>query len=315
MYKLTDKNIWQGRIDADRESLRYHQAVQLETIDTISKQRTKAFSIIGFQCDEGVQRNQGRPGAAKGPDAIRQQMAALPLTIGREIPVIDVGNLRCLNNDLEKAQTLLGKTVAKTYKNNFYPIVLGGGHETFYGHYLGIREAVGANETIGLVNIDAHFDLRTDKTPSSGTMFQQILSEDSKTSYLCIGIQELGNTEALFKEAERHSCTYIYADDALDKKTFTLIDQFAKEHDHIIVTLCMDVINSTAAPGVSAPAPFGLEPKTVRKLLRHIISQQNTRSFDVSEVNPTLDENLQTSRLAAYLVADVMHTFAKRNNK
>ncbi|HLS20532.1 MAG TPA: formimidoylglutamase [Bacillota bacterium] len=315
MYKLTDKDIWQGRIDANNESLRYHQAVQLKPIDSLTKQTTKAFSIIGFQSDEGVQRNQGRPGAAKGPREIRKQLATLPLTIGNDVPVVDIGNIRCLNNDLEGAQTLLGHTVATTLKNNFHPIILGGGHETFYGHYLGVREAVGETDTIGLVNIDAHFDLRTDDTPSSGTMFQQILSEDSKTSYLCLGIQELGNTEALFKEAERHSCTYVYAEHVLNDQTFTLIDQFAKKHDHLIVTLCMDVVVSTAAPGVSAPAPFGLDPKTVRKLLRHIVSQPNTRSFDISEVNPLLDQNLQTSRLAAYLVADVMQTFVKQHNE
>src|SRR5699024_10329338 len=101
MYKETDKHIWQGRIDADKTSLRYHQAVQLKSIDSLIKQSHKVFGIVGFQCDEGVQRNQGRPGAAKGPNAIREQLAALPLTIGKHIPVVDVGNVRCTNHDLE----------------------------------------------------------------------------------------------------------------------------------------------------------------------------------------------------------------------
>ncbi|HLS06767.1 MAG TPA: hypothetical protein VK079_02355, partial [Bacillota bacterium] len=90
IYKLTNQNTWQGRIDDDQESLRYHQAVRIQTIDTLTKQRTKAFSLIGFQCDAGVRRNQGRPGAAKGPSVIRQQLASLPLTIGSTIPVVDV---------------------------------------------------------------------------------------------------------------------------------------------------------------------------------------------------------------------------------
>lgn len=312
MYKLVDKQIWQGRIDDDPQSLRYHQVVQIQEKDTLTKQSTKAFSIIGFQSDEGVRRNQGRPGAFEGPNAIRKQLATLPVTIGEQIPFVDLGNIRCLDHRLESAQFLLGEAVAKAFTNNFYPILLGGGHETFYGHYLGIRKSAGKDDSIGLVNIDAHFDLRTDEIPSSGTMFQQILSEDPHAHYLCIGIQELGNTKALFKEAKRHSCTYVFAEDALANETFTLIEQFAKQHDHIIVTLCMDSIVSSAAPGVSAPSPFGLEPITVRKLLRHIIKQPNARSFDISELNPTLDHNLQTSRLAAYLVADVMQTFAQK---
>jgi len=129
---------------------------------------------------------------------------------------------------------------------------------------------------------------------------------------LCIGIQKLGNTKALFKEAKQHHCTYVFAEDALAENTFKLIDQFSKTHDHLIVTLCMDVLVSTAAPGVSAPSPFGLEPTTVRTLLRHIIKKENCRSFDISEVNPKLDQNMQTVRLAGYLVADVMQSFAER---
>src|SRR5690625_3892299 len=282
MFKLTDKDIWQGRIDANNESLRYHQAVQLKPIDSLTKQTIKAFSIIGFQSDEGVQRNQGRPGAAKGPREIRKQLATLPLTIGNDVPVVDIGNIRCLNNDLEGAQTLLGHTVATTLKNNFHPIILGGGHETFYGHYLGVREAVGEEASIGMINIDAHFDLRTCKTPSSGTMFQQILSEDLNASYLCLGIQKFGNTKALFSEAKKHRCEYILEEEISNyEKTFEVIDQFAKKHDYIIITLCTDSIISTAAPGVSAPSPFGLEPKVVKTLLRHLVAKKNALSFDI----------------------------------
>src|SRR5690625_4448072 len=71
IYELTDKHIWQGRIDDDSESLRYHQTVKIKSIDTLKKQTKNSFSLIGFQCDEGVRRNLGRTGAAKGPEAIR----------------------------------------------------------------------------------------------------------------------------------------------------------------------------------------------------------------------------------------------------
>src|SRR5690625_3975721 len=101
IYKLTNQDIWQGRVDDDQESLRYHQAVRIQAKDTLTKQHTKAFSLIGFQCDAGVQRNQGRPGAAEGPNAIRQQLASLPLTIGESFPVVDIGNIRCFDDNLE----------------------------------------------------------------------------------------------------------------------------------------------------------------------------------------------------------------------
>lgn len=84
------------------------------------------------------------------------------------------------------------------------------------------------------------------------------------------------------------------------------INEFAKENDFIILTLCTDVIDSAYAPGVSAPSPFGLDPKLVRSLLRHVVANEKILSFDISEVNPSLDENNKTVTLAAHLVNEVL---------
>lgn len=308
---LEEVNVWNGRVDDDQTSLRYHQVVRLQDINELKINKNNlAFGIIGFQCDEGVRRNQGRVGAAKAPHVIRKSLASLPYTLHPDIETIDVGNITCERQALERAQQDLGEHVRTLLNKHYTPIILGGGHETFYGHYLGVRKAVGDKASIGMINIDAHFDMRVDQTPSSGTMFQQILSEDDNAYYLCLGIQELGNTNALFSEAKKHGCVYILEEDITNyEQTYSVIDQFANEHDYIIITLCTDSIISTAAPGVSAPSPFGLEPKVVKTLLRHLVSKDNALSFDISEVNPILDESGQTTRLAAYLLAEVLHYF------
>src|SRR5699024_3211129 len=154
--------------------------------------------------------------------------------------------------------------VADLLEKNYTPIILGGGHETFYGHYLGVRKQVGAGKKIGMINLDAHFDLRSDPVPSSGTMFRQILESDENAHYLCIGIQELGNTVELFDTAKKYDVQYAKETDIHPiENTYDVITAFAKEHDVIIYTICTDVINQAIAPGVSAPAPFGLDEGTV----------------------------------------------------
>src|SRR5690625_4788889 len=116
--------------------------------------------------------------------------------------------------------------------------------------------------SLGIINLDAHFDLRVDHMPSSGTMFEQILSADSHAGYLCLGIQIPANTKALFAAAEKYNCQYILEEAVMDKEyTFGVIDEFCSQYDFIILTLCTDVIASSSAPGVSAPSPFGLDPK------------------------------------------------------
>ncbi len=312
MWKAPNEDLWKGRVDAEVSSVRFHQTVTCRQFEDLSlNKKNKAFSFIGFACDEGVRRNQGRVGAALAPDVIRSYLAKLP-DHDPEKQKIDLGNISCENGELERAQIELSKGVANVLENNYIPMIIGGGHETVYGHYLGVRDFIGQHQSIGLINIDAHFDLRSDDIPSSGTMFSQIFASDDEVGYLCLGIQPLGNTKALFDMADRVGCTYVLAEDVQQDDTFQIIDEFSRKHDVLLVTLCSDVIASSSAPGVSAPSPYGLDPHTVRTLLRYIINKKQTISFDVCEVNPRVDENDQTSRLVALFLADVVAQFSDR---
>src|SRR6476659_9227346 len=100
-----------------------------------------AVVIVGFPVDDGVCRNGGRVGAAQGPAAIRQ--ALFRLTPDPENPAefanllgrtIDLGDLKP-TGDLEADQENLGEVLAPHLSRGAVPIVLGGGHETAYGHF------------------------------------------------------------------------------------------------------------------------------------------------------------------------------------
>ncbi|MED3995822.1 formimidoylglutamase [Peribacillus frigoritolerans] len=317
MYTQPTLKYWNGRIDSqtDLDSFRYHQRVRLAPILELatSSNASRTFGLIGFKCDEGVKRNKGRVGAAKGPDHIRQSLAKLPCHLPSQTELVDAGDVICESTEMEAAQSQLGSAVARILESKAIPIILGGGHETLYGHYLGIRKSIGPKARLGIINIDAHFDMRPyEKETSSGTMFKQILDEDQSCGYLCVGIQKQGNTKALFETAERSNVDYILEEDLslyeMDE-TKRRINEFAKENDYIMLTLCTDVIDSAYAPGVSAPSPFGLDPKLVRAIIRHIVSNEKILSFDISEVNPSLDENNKTVTLAGHLINEVLLHF------
>lgn len=302
MYKETDATIWHGRVDdtQDRHTFRYHQIVQTSPLATACD-----IGFIGFMCDEGVRRNMGRVGAKHAPHALRQQLASIPWHADKQT-VIDFGNVICEETTMETAQQVLGEKVAAILASGT-AIILGGGHETVYGHYLGVRQAAGPHASIGLLNIDAHFDLRPyDKEPSSGTMFRQILDRDKQAHYFVCGIQPYGNTTALFQTAKQYDVTYFF-DDELESTHFkNSLQQFMDAHDVLLVTLCMDVINAGEAPGVSAPSPFGLHARQVRTILRQIMKHPKATSFSLCEVNPLLDVNNQTAKLGAELLNEVI---------
>ncbi|KAB2333085.1 formimidoylglutamase [Cytobacillus depressus] len=314
MYTEPSKDYWFGRIDShtDPLSFRYHQKVNLSGIPSSSVSQ-KTFGIIGFECEAGVKRNKGRLGAAEAPNKIREALGKLPWQQSEEINVLDAGNVTCEGDQMEAAQSALGEVITDLLNKKVSPIILGGGHETFYGHYLGARQFIGQDAKLGIINIDAHFDMRPyDEQPSSGTMFKQILDSDSNSGYLCLGIQKYGNTLALFETADKYKVQYMLEEDVSFSQMDRVkkkIEDFISEYDHVILTLCTDVIDASYAPGVSAPSPFGLEPKIVRSLIRFIVSKDKTLSFDISEVNPALDENNKTVALAAQFVNEAIMNF------
>nr|WP_008879494.1 MULTISPECIES: formimidoylglutamase [Geobacillus] len=317
MYQPPEASCWTGRVDSvsDERAFRLHQRIRLLDLSGPLTPLEQAAAFIGFVCDEGVRRNQGRQGAKEAPAAVKAALARLPWHLPSGASIYDAGDIVCADGRLEQSQAELGKAIARLLQSGVAPVVIGGGHETAYGHYLGVRAALGPNARLGIINIDAHFDLRPyDNGPTSGTMFRQILDEDKQVGYCCLGIQRLGNTAALFADAERYGCEYILEEQLTAgaiEAAYERIEQFALRHDSIILTICMDAISAAAAPGVSAPSPFGLSPSLARALIRRIVSHPKTISVDLCEVNPLVDEGGKTVALAAAFCMEALLHFRR----
>ena len=114
--------------------------------ETLTPFEEVTFGILGFKSDKGVYINNGRVGAVESPNAIRTQLAKLPWHWGTNVTVFDVGNIDGPNRSLEDLQESLSLTVKRMLELNIQPIVLGGGHETAYGHYLGLKSSLQPDE-------------------------------------------------------------------------------------------------------------------------------------------------------------------------
>lgn len=303
------EQIWTGRVDTNTtvDNVRYHQIIEHQALDAITRQSVPTVGILGFECDEGVRRNGGQIGSAKAPNAIRHALANIPWRAQSASKVIDFGNIACSDDNLEQAQQQLGEAVHALIKEKNRVVVLGGGHETLYGHYLGIRKAYGENKRIGLLNVDAHFDLRNySEQTSSGTMFKQILDEDNNAQYMVCGIGRYSNTTELFKRAEEYNVQFFYEDELSRAELQLAIDEFAQKCDIILLTICMDVIDVAHAPGVSATSSFGLLPKEVREIIQIVMQHPTATTFNICEVNPELDHDHRTEKLAAQLTNEAI---------
>ena len=287
------KHNYSGRIDSSRPE-RFHQIVEPYTNEANSD------VIIGFMSDEGVRRNKGRIGAKEAPEKIREKLSSLSYTS----PIFDIGSVEG-TDDLEASQQTLGEAVSKLLSHDNFPVILGGGHETAYGHYLGVRDAYKDNR-IAVLNIDAHFDLRNEEK-SSGTMFYEMLSEDDNVDYFVIGIQPFSNTKSLYENAEKFNVKYWTLDELRNDSYLSAIKTALEDYDYVFMTLCMDSIQQSYAPGTSAPAPNGFTAEEIIKTVKYFASLENLSSFDISEVSPPLDIDDRTSSLAALIVITLLN--------
>lgn len=312
-YRPTPEGVWEGRCDGwDRLHHRWHQRV--ERIDLNAEPDLEnSVVMLGFVCDVGVRRNHGRAGAKEGPLAIRKMLGNLPVHFSPQIRLLDAGNIYCVNDDLELAQATLADAVDAILKAQGFPLLLGGGHEITFGHYMGIRKSRGNRNRIGIINIDAHLDIREPDRGlgSSGTGFFQIAQECERGcepfNYLALGIQEISNTQALFRTAERNDVEIISVDAVhQSSEQISIINRirdFSQRVDDVYLTVDLDAFAAAYAPGVSAPAFSGITPDhTFMKLFDFILALPNLSSFDIAELNPHFDTDNRTVRLASDLI-------------
>jgi len=316
---------WTGRVDdlEDWDAFRWHQVIECldlsAPVDQLALQTPRGFCLLGYCCDHGVELNLGRSGAAGGPEAIRTQLANLPVNFPTTVGLFDGGDIHCRDGNLEGAQRTLAEAVERVLSSGLFPVVLGGGHDLAFGHFLGISRQLSHSKRLGILNFDAHLDLRPLRpAATSGTMFTQIAAEcrerGTDFSYCCIGTQKSANTVSLFRIAEELGVETVLAKDMNDTDLEPVkqkIDAFLAGNDAIYVTICADVFSSAFAPGVSAPQPFGLHPETTLRLLKYVLASGKVVSFDFAEVSPRFDSDDNTAKLAAVFVYALVNALAQ----
>lgn len=308
-YKAPNKENWSGRNSEDLEYL--HEKIECINLKTdLNKVLPNSVGLLGYACDEGVKRNNGRVGAIKGPDCIKQILGAMPNPLSITTSLYDFGTIACLDKDLKITQENLATSVSTILDQNLFPIVIGGGHDIAYGHYNGIKKHLANNKRLGIINFDAHFDLRSDENgPTSGTPFYQIAKDCEKENipfnYLCLGIRKDANPKIVFKTAKEFDVDFVANEDFNLQNLETInntIDTFMSKVDKVYVTIDLDGFSSAYAPGVSAASPMGFAPDIALKSLHKIIKSEKLISLDFAEYNPKYDRDNQTAKLASSLI-------------
>jgi arginase len=301
-------------------------------LPAVSLQAEQAVAVIGAPLDLGS----GRRGVDMGPSAIRyagldariQQLARTCEDWGNvEAPVAEATDMgderaRYLPQILETCERV-ARLVTMAVTDGYLPLVLGGDHSVAIGTLGGLAQA--HRQPGGVLWIDAHGDLNTPETSPSGNVHgmalaavlglagERFASEAwplpavERGRVALVGVRSLDEGErALLRE--------------LDAKVFTMsdVDQIGVEPaireslEHVAgpgfvhVSFDMDVVDPDVAPGVGTPVRGGLSYREAQFALELLAASGVVGSLEITEVNPILDRENETGRLAVELAASAL---------
>lgn len=294
--------------------------------------------IIGVPTDYG----QDRRGVDMGPSAIRYAGLAEDLA-DAGVETEDTGDLlvpRAEERDpdyrtpsegnakflreTEDVCTRLADEVAGTIADGALPLVLGGDHSVAIGTIGGSAR----DGEIGAIWFDAHGDYNTPTTSPSGNVHGMpvaaVLGHAEwagvgwanapglrEENVVYVGLRSLDVTE---REAIRDSEMTAFTMSDIDERGITDVVEAAISVasdgvDGVHVSLDLDWLDPSIAPGVGTPVRGGVTYREAHYAMERVSEADVLRSMEVVEVNPVLDQHNETADLATELAASA---FGKR---
>ncbi|PLN87005.1 hypothetical protein CWN73_12775 [Klebsiella quasipneumoniae] len=244
--------------------------------------------------------------------ALRRALANMASHQGHD-RCVDMGTISVDGEQLEAAHQALREAVAACQRAGKRTLVLGGGHETAFGHGAGVLDAF-PGEKVGIINLDAHLDLRFAECASSGTPFRQLALEcDAQQRgfhYTCIGVSRAANTQALWDEAARRQVAVVedlavLAD--FDTHVLPELERNIAQYDRLYLTIDLDVLPAREMPAVSAPAALGVPLAILLRIVELLCRSGKLQAVDLVEFNPQFDIDGQGARAAARLAWQIAH--------
>src|SRR5271167_649274 len=288
--------------------------------------------IIGVPMDLG----QSRRGVDMGPSALRVAgLQARLKHLGHQVE--DIGNISVKQPEemsygekrakymAEIAETCkdLAEAVQKSLEENYFPLILGGDHSIATGAASGVSSFFRKEKKdIGYIWLDAHGDMNTPESSPSGNVHGMPLASImgygppeltglagikpmiEPRNVTLVGIRDLDSKERrLVKESGVHVFTMRDIDERGMREVMAEALRFASDDTAgIAVSLDMDFVDPSDAPGVGTPVRGGVTYREAHLALEMIADAKLLVSFELVEINPVIDLHNTTALLGVELI-------------
>ena len=278
-------------------------------------------ALLGLADDLGVKLNGGRPGASGGPSAFRGALARYGVPWDGErrraldVPIYDAGDVVPDAGDGEQAllQTheRVARAVASLRERGLLVLCVGGGHDLSLPSIAAVSASLGA--PLGGVNLDAHLDVR--EKVGSGMPFRRLIEggQLEPRRFVELGLGRFVNEQRDLDWLHAQGGTAVHAEVIFEHglDAHAAIELAAAEGP-AFVSIDLDALDQSIAPGVSAPNPLGLSLRDAARLAHAAGTRREVQHFDLMEFNPSYDVDGHTARVAALLFLEFIAGLAER---
>jgi len=221
------------------------------------------------------------------------------------VRIVDCGDVDVAYYDIERNMRLITESVGAILDRKALPVIIGGDHSVSY-------PVVRAFERFGpldIVHIDAHLDFIEDVEGmkyASGSPLRRMREHGFVRHMTHLGIRDIRSRASDYADATRLGSRIVTREAIREQGTSAIVDQLP-EMGNVYVTIDIDGLDPSIAPGTGSPTVDGLLYHEVIKLLQGVAKKKgNVVGFDVVEVNPSVDLHGQTSLLASTLIAEFL---------
>lgn len=272
------------------------------------------IGVVGVPFDGAVSR---QPGTRYGPEKIRRESGWYARNDGgfnaasgrhvdfENVTIRDCGDVPLVTTDVEATGEGIRETVRAVAETSF-PVVLGGDHYLTYPSFCGVAEA--RDERLGLIHLDSHSDvygsweLHGDHWHGSPMNLINDTEHGGYETHSMVGLRAREAPD--FPEfVEEEGLHVSYARDVHDRgiqACLTDAIEHATQHvDSVYLTVDIDVVEPTVAPGTGTPEFGGIDANQLLTAMEQLGACDAICAVDLVEVAPRLDSSRMTQRLAA----------------
>jgi arginase family enzyme len=172
-------------------------------------------------------------------------------------------------------------------------------------------------DTVGLITLDAHFDMReTDQGPLNGNPVRCLLEDGLPGANICqLGLAPFANTRKMHEDALAAGIGVFDLEFVLGAGIAAAIDEALEQLSHvetIMVDFDIDVIDRGQFPGAPGARPGGLPNWDFFAAARRLAEEERVRLVDLTEFDPSLDAGDLSGLTAARWVAEILAGFGRR---